>query len=512
MTNVLVSPKHQKLLIRYDPAVANIAPHAIRKRDYLLLDHGRQETRLLRNLGYDAPAPILSQYDWCRTVPFESQRQTAALLTMNARAYVLNTMGTGKTRASLFAADFLMSTPQVRKCLVIAPLSTLTPTWMNEIFRFFHHRKAVVLHGSKAKRRKLLAEDVDFYIINHDGVQTILPELEARGDIDCVIVDELASLRDASTDKYKIIKKVIIKRPYVWGLTGAPTPNAPTDAYAQIKLLQPNKLGTFTRFRDATMYKLTQFKWLPRAQAADYVHKHMQPSVRYTLEDCVDIPETTYSTRQLKPSPQQEDFYKKLDDAASAAFLDHKITAANEGVVRNKLMQVSCGYVYTDDKRVLGLNPSAKLAEVRAILTETDRKVIIFVPYTHALVSVAQMVAKVSTVETIYGGVNRKERDRIFYEFQNSSTPRTIVADARTMSHGLTLTESNTIVWFAPPAGLDTYIQANARIVRTSQEHKTNIIHLQSTRVEREAYKRLQNNESLQNLLLDMYEGVDDRS
>jgi SNF2 family DNA or RNA helicase len=168
--------------------------------------------------------------------------------------------------------------------------------------------------------------------------------------------------------------------------------------------------------------------------------------------------------------------------------------------------------VYTDDKRVLGLNPSAKLSELDTILTETDRKVIIFVPYTHALRSVAAHVAKTATVGVVDGSVSKGKRDQIFYQFQHSDDPRVIVAHPRTMSHGLTLTESNTIVWFCPPDGLDTYIQANARIVRTSQKHKTNIIHLQSMPVERKAYKRLQNNERLQGMLLDMYEGVDDRA
>lgn len=512
MANVLVSPKHRKLLIKDDQAVANIAPQAVRKDGYLLLDHGAQETRLLRNLGYNAPAPILSQYDWCGTTPFESQRETAALLTMNRRAYVLNTMGTGKTRAALFASDFLMTKGHIHKVLVVAPLSTLTPTWMNELFFHFHHRKATVLHGSKKKRVKLLAEDCDYYIINHDGLQVLLPELMARTDIDCVVLDELAMYREAKTDRWKLTKKIVGERKVVWGLTGAPTPNAPTDAWAQIKLLQPHKADTYGRFRDATMRKITNFKWVARDTAAAHVHAAMQPSVRYTLEDCWDIPETTYTTREVAMSPTQSKFYKRMNSAANAAYLNHTITAANEAVVMGKLLQISCGWVYSDKRVTLGLQPTPKLSELDAILQEVERKVIVFVPYHNALLCVADYLSKITTVEVVHGKVSKKERDRIFYEYQKSDKTRVIVAHPRTMSHGLTLTESSTIVWYGPPASLDTYIQANARIVRAGQFHKTNIIHLQSTPIEKKVYSRIQRNEVIQGSLLSLYEGVDDRS
>ncbi len=371
---VAVSPKHKALVAPYTPAVANVIPHAT-QHEYtgnklLLIPHGLEETRLLRNMGVETPAPIVSQYDWDRFVdkPFESQVETAALLSMNRRAYVLNTMGTGKTRASLIAADYGLSSAQIRRVLIIAPLSTLTPTWMNEIFLNFPHRTGVVLHGSKKRRQKLLAEPHDFYVINHDGVQVVLPELLERKDIDCIILDELAVYRDYSTDRYKLTKKVLQGRKFVWGLTGAPTPNAPTDAYAQIQLLQPEKLGTFKRFREATMHQLTQYKWVPRKDAAALVHSYMQPSVRYTLEDCYDIPPTTYTSRVVEPSATQKAFYTRLKNAMATMYQQHEITAANKGVLHSKLLQVACGYIYTDERKVLGLQPTSKLKELKNIL------------------------------------------------------------------------------------------------------------------------------------------------
>lgn len=497
--------------LRYDPSIEALIPHAAkldaRGKQLLAVPHREQETQLLRNHGYHAPAPVMSQYDWpTNPAPFESQKETAALLTMNRRAFVLSGMGCGKTRAALFAADHLINTGHVTRALVVAPLSTLTPTWHNEIFTAFHWRSAAVLHGSRKKRLQLLAEEHDFYIINHDGVNTILAELEARPDINLVIIDELAVYREQGTDRWKGCRKLLKNRDYVWGLTGAPTPNAPTDAYAQVRLLRPDTVSTWKRFRDDTMYQLSQFKWVARKGANDYVHQKMQPAVRFKLEDCVDIPETTYTTRDVKMSHVQETFYKRLKSAMEVRYKQHSIDAVNEGVLLGKLTQIACGYVYTSDKKVLDLSPTHKLAELDAVLEECDRKAIVFVPYHHALMLIHHRVQKKYSCDLIWGNVSKTKRDEIFYRFQHSTDPRVIVAHPGCMSHGLTMTAANTIVWYCPTDSLDTYIQANARIARPGQKHKTNIVHLQCSPVERRVYARLMRQESSQGLLLEMFE------
>jgi len=497
--------------IHHNPGIHQLIRHAVKVetqgRELLALPHREEEVQLLRNHGYTIPAPVVSQYKWpTNPPPFDSQKETAPLLTMNKRAYVLSTMGCGKTRAALFAADHLINQGLIKRALIVAPLSTLTPTWMNEIFTAFHWRSAAVIHGDRKRRLKLLAEEHDFYIINHDGVNTILDDLAKRDDIELVILDELAVYRQQGTHRWKGARKLLEGRRYVWGLTGAPTPNAPTDAYAQVRLLRPDMVSSFKRFRADTMYQLTPFKWVARHTANDYVHAKMQPAVRYKLEDCVDIPETTYSDREVEMSKVQELFYEKLRKSMQASWMEHNIDAVNEGVLLGKLMQIACGYVYTDTRKVLDLGPKKKLTELTSIVLQSDRKVIVFVPFLHALHSVAGHLSKDRVVSLVHGGVSKTQRDEIFYKFQHADDPQVIVAHPGCMSHGLTMTAANTIVWYCPTDSLDTYIQANARIARPGQKHKTHIIHLQCSKVEKKAYARLQARESSQGLLLEMFE------
>ena len=117
-------------------------------------------------------------------------------------------MGTGKTNSSLWAFDYLKRTKGANKMLVVCPLSTMERTWADSVFQTFPHLDAVVLHGTRDKRRKLLAQDADVYIINIDGLSTISDALSKRPDIDLVVVDELALARNSSTDRWKLLNLI----------------------------------------------------------------------------------------------------------------------------------------------------------------------------------------------------------------------------------------------------------------------------------------------------------------
>ena len=176
--------------------------------ELVVAPHKIDEVKVLRNLGITAPSPILHYYDWVgKFTPYKHQRLTSAFLTMNRKALVLNDIGTGKTQSALWAADYLMNIGMVKKCLIIAPLSTLERVWGDSIFTGFLNRISVTLHGTAARRKKLLGTKADFYIVNHDGFGIIAED--AMNMFDLVIVDEAAVLRNPSTNRFKIFRKWI---------------------------------------------------------------------------------------------------------------------------------------------------------------------------------------------------------------------------------------------------------------------------------------------------------------
>jgi len=476
---------------------------------YVAVPHKLDETRVLRAMGYMAPAPIRNLYNWPgRFPPFDAQREAAAFLSMYERAFNLSELGTGKSLASLWAYDYLRSTGKVNKALIISPLSTLERTWADEIFNHFPHLECAVLHGTKKKRLQMLKQDVDVYIINHDGVKIIEPYLKDRKDIDIVIVDEIAqAARNAGTDRWKAINKVVnrqgVKR-YCWGMSGTPTPNAPTDAWAQCRLIVPDSVPPyFNRFKGEVMKQLSQFQWVPKPDAMERVRDVMQPAVRFTRDECLDLPPLMFETRTVALTKEQDKAYKEMVAKMRTEADTGDITAVNEAVKMGKLVQIACGVVYDNNRTEVVIPSQPRTDEVRSIVQSAEGKVIVFVPYVSSVNMVAKELSKDFTVEVIHGGVKKDERDRIFGAFQKGKEPKVIVAQPAAMSHGLTLTSASTIVWYAPVTSNETFEQANGRINRPGQKMNNFIIMLEGTPVERRIYKRLQNKQKMQGLLLD---------
>ena len=481
----------------------------VRGQWFCAVPYTLEAARVLNNLGFQAPGPIRTEYPFeGRFTPMAHQLHTADFLTLNPRAYVLSGMGTAKTLTALWAADYLQKKGIVQRTLVVAPLSTLDPTWGMEIFRNFPMKRYAILHGSRKKRHELLATNQDIYIINHDGVEVIADALMQRPDINLFVLDELAVWRTKGTNRWKVMNELLNKCGFermAWGLTGAPTPNAPTDAFAQSKLITPERYkGHFTTFKNETMYQVSQFKWLPRRGAEDSANKILKPSIRYALADCVDLPETTYSDRYAPLTPEQAKHYRQMLNQAVTEIRGNIITAVNAGVLLSKILQLSTGCAYSATGETQKIDYSNRLSLVKELIEECDQKVLVFVPFTGALQAIAADLRKHWSVEVIDGSTSMTQRNETFRRFRSGADPRIIVANAAAMSHGLTLTEASMIIWYAPTTSNDVYNQANARIVRPGQKHKTSIVHIYATPEERRIYEGLREKTRLQDLVLEL--------
>ena len=477
---------------------------------YLILDWKLETCRLLANAGISVESPIGLDYDWSgRYKPFDHQKISADFMVQNLRSFCFNDIGTGKTLSALWAADYLLERQEVTRVLITSTLSTLNRVWEAELFAHFLHRSCVVLHGTPAKRRKLLAENHDFYIINHEGVKVLTDDLSKRSDIDLVIVDEGARFRNKTTGLWSSMNKLAKEDTgrKVWWMTGSPMPRSPTDAWAQARIVNPDTVPKyFSRFRDQTMYKISQFKWVPRGGWEDIAYSALKPSIRYHRDDCIDLPECTYIEHDVAMSPDQVIAYNSLKEDFIAQRDEGLITAANEGVKLLKLLQVACGAVYTDDGDVSMLTCTHKLNELKSVLDEVGTKLIVFVPFKHSIRVISEWIATLRNPPSygiINGDVSMKARDQIFGDFQDGDLDL-IVAHPAAMAHGLTLTAANTICWWGPIDSFEIYEQANGRITRPGQTRKQYIKHLICSPVEKAVYSRLKTKENMQGLLLDM--------
>lgn len=508
MTNVTVSRANKALVIPRTGEMTNLFPDAITLDDNrLVVPHDLRAFNILRAIGLGCSNPLLCYYDFRGGVPFSVQKITCAMLVAQPRSYVINSFGTGKTRSALWAFDYLRQEGLARKMLVVAPLSTLRFTWASEAFSTLPGITVSILHGDNKKRLKALAVDADIYVINHDGVKTIYRELCEKG-FDVLVLDELAVYRNNS-ERSKLMRLYAEKFERVWGMTGAPMPNAPTDVWAQCRIVTPHTVPKFFKqARETLMVKslYSQFGFQPKPDATETAFSWMQPSVRFSLDDVIELPEVVYRNVDVELTAEQAKVYKEVSKKFFSEVKAGKITAVNAAVAMGKLLQIAGGWVYGGDGvGTIALDTGPRLRALVELIESAEHKILVFVPYRHSLDGVSKFL-ETQKIEhaVVHGGTTGREK--IFNAFQNTTKYRVLVAHPACLAHGITLTAADTIIWYGPIPSLEIYEQANARISRVGQKHRQQVLHLQGTPVEQKIYALLRNKKRVQDMLLDLFE------
>ncbi len=759
------------------------------------------EARVLRNLGVkNVPSPIQGRYEWPgRYRPMDHQKETSSFLTFNRRAFVLSEPGTGKTLSALWAADYLMKRGEVRRCLILCPLSIMHSAWMQDLGNSVIHRSAVVAHHAQAARRiELIQEDYEFVITNYEGLNLIANEVNNDGRFDLVIVDECfvagtfvatplgrrpieqlqpgdrvltsdgiapinrlvrntatrlvevklgngkvirctpehpfftdagwicaknlagrrlvsgvelsclragispsaapsvvgygkqpsdwvdlleilrteeiplsesrsqllqqnvaratrqvygsenggasseavrnaeghrsqaestgrerpgydtsravdfrglacgvgmelpssvgreatrlsyelqARLRVARPDggvgsgwqqphvtgtsrtgsqegsetgdawvesvsyiecpggvdvfnlevegtpnylvgdhwvvhncnayknpqtrRWKALNSIIKPETYLWMMTGTPAAQSPVDAYGLARLVNPTNVPKFyTAWRDQVMQKITMFKWAPKPDAADRVFAALQPAIRFTKAQCLDLPPVLTTTREVPLTPQQAKYYNLLRDQMVAMAAGETITAVNAAGVLNKLLQISTGVSYTDNQEVVEFDATPRLNVLLEALEQTDRKVIVFALFRAAISTISAFLTKNGVAcEEIHGGVTATKRGDIIKRFQTQPNPRVLVMQPQATAHGITLTAADTVIFYGPLMSVEQYVQCIARADRKGQNSdKVTVIHIEGSPVEKRMFKALSSKVDDNALLVKLFE------
>ena len=476
----------------------------------VVVNWGLEEARSLNRLGIKSPSPIEAKYTWTgRYKPFDHQVSTASFLTLHQKGFCFNEQGTGKTASAIWASDFLMKQGVINRVLVVCPLSIMDSAWRDDLFTFATHRTVSVAHGSADKRKKIVQEGSDYVVINYDGIGIVLDELK-KGGFDLIIVDEATHYKNAQTRRWKLLRQLIHDNTWLWMMTGTPAAQNPTDAYGLAKLVNPYKVPRFFgAFKDMVMYKVSQFTWKIRSNATDIVYRVLQPAIRFTKDECLDLPPMVYTKRQVELTAQQKKYYKELKTKLVLDITGEQITAVNAAVTLNKLLQISAGAIYTDEGEILEFDIKNRYKVLREVIDESSQKVLVFVPFKHAIdILTDKLRSEGITTEVIRGDVPAHKRTHIFKQFQEDDDPQVLVIQPQAAAHGVTLTAANTVVWWGPTSSLETYDQANARVHRSGQTHKCTVVQLQGSDAEKHVYRLLDRKINVHTKFVELYKEV----
>jgi SNF2 family DNA or RNA helicase len=399
-----------------------------------------------------------------------------------------------------------MNQGEIKRILIICPLSIMYSAWQGDVFNTCMHRTSAVAHGTADKRAKIINGDYEIIIINYDGVGVVRDHI-ANGGFDLIVVDEANAYKSPSTTRWKTLAKILKPETRLWMLTGTPASQSPIDAYGLAKLVCPQRIPKFAMaWRDLVMHQVTKFKWIPKPNSRHEVFKALNPAIRFAKNDCLDLPEVMYQTREVPLTPQVMKYYKGLKEQMLIEAAGAQVTAVNAAAGLNKLLQISGGAVYTDKHDVIEFDISPRLKELKEVIDETEHKVIIFVPYRHTIEVVARFLnGEGITNEIINGDVTATNRASIINRFQIDDDPRVLVIQPQAASHGVTLTRANMVVFWSPVMSVETYLQCIARMDRVGQKNKMTVVHLQGSDVEKKMYKMLQGKVDMHTKLVDLY-------
>jgi SNF2 family DNA or RNA helicase len=462
--------------------------------------------RLVRIYG-DAPNPMLKQYDWPGMFkPFVHQKITAGYLALRDRCFCFNEAGTGKTSSVIWATDYLMSIGQIKRVLVICPLSIMYSAWQADIFKTAMHRTVGIAHGDNNKRKKIISGEYEFVIINFDGVATVQEEISKAG-FDLIVIDEANAYKTVTTKRWRTLSKLLKPSTKLWMLTGTPASQSPLDAFGLARLVNPTGVPRyFTSWRDKVMQQVTKFKYVPKPTSKTDVFEALQPAIRYEKAQCLDLPPVVYQTREVPLTSQVLRYYRELKNQHLVEAAGEQISAVNAAAMLSKLLQISGGAMYTDNREVVEFDVTPRLSALMEVLDETEHKVIVFVPYRHTIELVSRYLSSQGVInEVINGDVSARDRADLINRFQTQTNPRVLVIQPQAASHGVTLTAADTVVFWSPVMSVETYLQCIARIDRYGQVNSMTVVHLQGSEAERRVYAMLQGKVDSHESLVDLY-------
>lgn len=447
--------------------------------------------------------------------PMDNQRERFNFLLSHPRAFDFSEMRTGKTWTALWSLDFLLRQAG-GSALVIAPRTTLFSVWAkacNELFGRSGYRKWGVLRGSARQRAEAIRKNQDTIFITNPAALLMeeFCEAVANTNIGAFVVDECTCFKNSRAAQSKHAR-ALMHGAIAWGLTATPMPNEPLEAYGLATCFVEGYRESIRRFKDRTYTRVGQWTWVPRPDAMQTAYRLLQPAIRVKQEDCFAIPASLPVPLDVEMAPEQAKAFKALRNHALLELQKGTVTAANEAVLRSKLLQVAGGSVISDSG-VEHIAAGPRFNTLADILdwVPPDAKVLIFAPYRGQVMAVTRWLQdQEQSVACMHGDVPDKQREAIIAGFEDDTGARIIVADPRCMAHGLELSRASIVVWWIPVDSNELYTQACGRVQGRKQEREIIVFQMMSSPLERKIYAMRDSRERNQAGLQALLEAGDD--
>lgn len=433
--------------------------------------------------------------------PHDYQKYAIDFIEKNSVSAVFLECGLGKTIITLTAIQNLMyDSFDIKKVLVVCPLR-VTHVWSAEIEKWEHlkHLTYSVVVGTAEERKNALQKQADIYIINRENIQWLVENY--KFDFDMIVIDELSSFKNHQTKRFKSLLKVRPKVKRIVGLTGTPSSNGLMDLFAEFRLLDMGeRLGRYiTNYRDMFFVpdKRNQqivFSYKLKDGAEDEIYRRISDiTISMKALDHLSMPECVMNEAIVNLSESERQKYDRLKKDMILSLGDSEIDAVNSASLSNKLLQISNGAIYDENKGIIPIHDRKLDALEDLIESANGKPVLVAYWFKHDL----QRISERFKVREIKSDVDIRD-------WNNGKIPVALIHPA-SAGHGLNLQAGgSTLIWFGLTWSLELYQQTNARLWRQGQKAETVVIHhiVAKNTIDERVLKALQTKEKTQTALM----------
>lgn len=405
------------------------------------------------------------------------QQRAVSFIKDKQRCGLFLEMGLGKSVSTLTAISDLRDSFSIHKVLIIAPLRVSNSVWAQEVQKWQHLKSlsVSVCTGSEKKRLSALQMDADVYVINRENVEWLVNLYHKNWPFDMLVIDESSAFKNATTKRFKALRKILPSTEYMVLLTGTPSPNSLLDLWAQMYLIDfGQSLG-----RTMTSYKQRFFdpdymgyKHSLREGADKIIYDLIAPSVIHmSAEDYLELPQRISLIERVDMPSNAHQIYVNFEKTLLAELEDgEEVEAMTAAVLAGKLLQFANGGMYTNENRAWSEIHSAKLDALQEIVEDNlNENLLVAYNYRFDLERLQKRFPDAVVLDKKQETIDRWNRGEI----------KMLLAHPASAGHGLNLQDGGSvIVWFGLTWSLEYYQQFNARLHRQGQTKPVRILHI----------------------------------
>jgi len=283
-----------------------------------------------------------------------------------------------------------------------------------------------------------------------------------------IIFDESISIKNPFALQTKGAKRLGMGVKKCILLSGMPISENQMDIFGQYWVLEPSIFGnSFYAFRskyfiDIFKGKYDFPKWKFRyATASEFYQKVKSIAFIRKKEQCIDLPQKTYSFRLLEMSPTQKELYESIKNELLAEIADKKISINSNISKIMKLAQIVDGFVYDEDNNAVPIEDNIlkipKLKTLLDLFLEVKSRIVIWTRFVYDKKLIKKLQKYIHRkIVTIKSGDNINEKIK---ELPENGI---IVIPIKMGLYGFTI-KADTVVYFSNDWSLNARMQSEAR-------------------------------------------------